>query len=144
MNSQTTKNKVFYVVGILSILAAMAVHFYLTRTHFALKYGTEITSSLCNINDKLNCDAVSLSPYASLWDIPVAIFGLFSNFALLIVWIVFPASNSERALRHSLYISTFILAASVVMGGISLFFMKTYCLFCMFLYLLSILTFICV
>lgn len=131
-------------IAVVCALVSIALHLYLTRQHYGLKYG-EATASICNINEKLNCDAVAASSYSSFMGIPVAVWGLMTNGAylfLLFITLLGWTSQPERTGRYTLWASSLILLGSFVMGAISATSMSVFCIFCIALYVLSLITFI--
>lgn len=132
------QNKKLNFILLFTALAIFS-HFYLTLHFNGLKYGT-LTDSLCNISSGFSCDTTSASPYAHIFDIPIAIFGLVVNL-ILFGWILFARTNwaddRDLLLRYSYYLSIPIALVSITMGGISLFILDSLCPFCMATYLFS-------
>jgi protein-disulfide isomerase/uncharacterized membrane protein len=141
----TAQKKILILLAIVFTLVAIGFHLYLNKHHIDLKLGVGSTSSVCNVSEKLNCDTAASSPYAELFGVPMALLGALTN-GLLLVFLLLTrynlTENSDRAERFTFYISSFILATSVVMGGISLLILKSACPFCMGTYLMSLLTWI--
>jgi protein-disulfide isomerase len=134
------KSKHLWLAAVMAVLA-LFVHGYLYAQHLALQAG-EVTKSLCDINEKFSCTAVSASKYAEILNVPVALWGLMANLAFLILILVLLFSDEDKkpAARRNLLITALaIFAGSVVMGSISVFLMAQFCLFCMTAYVLSIL-----
>ena len=132
------------IIALLSSLVSAGIHFYLTTLHLKLKFGIA-TDSVCNIDSKFNCDAVSVSNYSTLLSIPIATWGFSTHVVLSMIFIITLiglSENIQRIYRSAFILSLFILTSSVIMGAISTFFLGTYCLFCIALYILSILTFV--
>lgn len=132
------------LISVVCALVSIALHLYLTRQHYGLKYG-EATASICNISEKLNCDAVAASSYSSFLGMPVAVWGLMTNGAylfLLIVTMLGWTSQPDRTARYTLWASGLILLGSFVMGAISVTAMSVFCVFCIALYVLSLIGFI--
>jgi protein-disulfide isomerase/uncharacterized membrane protein len=120
---------------------ALVVQGYLFLQHLALQSG-EYTKSLCDINEKFDCSAVSASKYAVVLGVPVALWGFMANVAFLILLVVYWLSDSEKktAARRNVWIAALgIFLGSVVMGSISLFLLSKFCLFCIMAYVLSLL-----
>lgn len=135
------KKKNYLYLALFSTLIAIGLHFYLTQQHYGLKFGTQSGPSVCNLSATFNCDAVALSNYSSLLGIPMALYGFTANLVLFLfigVAALRFSSEPEKIGRYSFYFSLFILAMSVVMGVISLTALKTYCLFCIGTYVMSI------
>ena len=53
----------------LSILA----HLNLTQHYYPLKFGYASGQSICNLNSKFDCDAVSASAYSAFAGIPLSV-----------------------------------------------------------------------
>lgn len=144
----TEKSKWLFRMAIVSTLAGIAVHIYLTNHHYNFKYGQIAKESLCNINETLNCDRTISSPYSEVLGIPLSIFGGLINFALLclLMGFLFPvvSPKTQKKLKEPLKIlSLGIFLTSLIMGAISLFILKTLCPFCTLAYFLSLITFLC-
>lgn len=124
----------------LSILA----HLDLTRHYYPLKFGYASGQSVCNLNAKFDCDAVSASAYSAFAGIPLSAWGLAFNAVLfmmiLLAWLEW-SDHPERLRRWTVLLSGLSLGASVVMGSIALTMMNNYCLFCIALYVLSAIVF---
>ncbi len=81
MKNSISKNKLL-LLPLLTTFIAMGVHLYLTQHYYALKFGTGEAGSMCNINEVLNCDAVTASEYSAFLGVPIALWGLFTNLVL--------------------------------------------------------------
>lgn len=134
-----------WLLALLSTLAAVGLHSYLSFKFYALRYGALGHSSVCNFNELWNCDAVSASSYSQFLGIPMAVWGLATNFilALLLIgcrlgWV----ENEERGQRYTCWLAALVFFASVVMGTISATLLKSLCLFCVISYGLSLVTFL--
>ena len=141
----TAQKKILVLLALLFTVTAIGVHLYLNKHHIDLKLGIASADSVCNVNEKLNCDAAASSPFAELFGIPMAMLGAFTN-GLLLIFILLSrynlTSNSDRTERYTFYISSFIFLVSVIMGGISFFIVHVGCPFCIATYVLSILNWI--
>ena len=142
------KSKWLFRVAVISTVVSIAIHVYLTNHHYNFKYGQIVEESLCNINEKLNCDRTISSPYSEFLGIPISIFGGLINFALLclLIGFLFPivSPGIQKALKEPVKIlSLGIFLVSLIMGGISLFVLKTLCPFCAITYFLSFVSFLC-
>ncbi|MEY4615508.1 MAG: hypothetical protein RJB66_468 [Pseudomonadota bacterium] len=139
-----TSSTLNMTLALITSLAALAVHFYLTKHFHELHLGLSSGSAACNINKTFNCDAVSASNFSSLGGIPIALWGLTTQIVLLILTLTFVlglSSKKDLVGRCAAYLSAFIAVASIVMGAISLAFLQAYCLFCLFAYALSFVNF---
>jgi len=141
----TAQKKILILLAMFFTLVAIGFHLYLNKHHIDLKLGIGSTTSVCNVSEKLNCDTAAASPYAELFGIPMALLGALTS-GLLLVFLLISRYNlsadSDRTERITFYLASYILAVSVVMGGISLFILKSACPFCMGTYLMSLLTWI--
>ena len=102
--------------------------------------------SFCNINATFNCDAIALSKYSTLLGVPNAALGMVF-YALLTVgaiWTYFLLQDGEdeKAAKASglVQLTAFVaLFPTVGLGMLSSFELHTYCLMCLFSYLINIL-----
>ncbi len=120
--------------------ATLATHFYLALHYFELNLGLSSGSAICNINSTFNCDTVAASKYSSIAGVPMALWGLTTQLILFIWTLIFGFGLSkDEALigRFSFYLSLFVASTSIVMGTISLIYLKSFCVFCMIAYVLS-------
>jgi protein-disulfide isomerase/uncharacterized membrane protein len=102
--------------------------------------GTGYTS-FCNVNSSINCDLVLNSPFAKLFGVPIAWLALGANLALAATFQAAARSEGARArLAVQLACAGAIGAAafSAYMAFVSLVFLKTICLMCTGLYVVSI------
>lgn len=143
MKNTASKNK-FLVLSLFSTLIAVGVHTYLTQHYYALKFGAIEGSAFCNVNEVLNCDAVTASKFSSFLNIPVALWGAVTNLILLYFLAVTRLNlvqDRAKTSRYALLISGVTLFASLVMGSISMT-MNNLCIFCITAYALSFVGFI--
>jgi protein-disulfide isomerase/uncharacterized membrane protein len=132
-----------WFAAFISALVAVGLHSYLAFKFYALRFGALGQSSICNLNETWNCDAVSASSYAQFLGNPMAVWGLATNliFALVLLfarmgWF----EDEERGQRYSAWLACLIFLSSVVMGTISLTQLKSLCLFCVIAYALSLIS----
>ncbi len=117
---------------------SLGIHAYLTFQHYSLKKSGG--SSFCSLNNTFDCDAVSLSSYATLFNIPVALLGFIAHLFfifLILSYFVSSLPDPHKYLRLGFLTSSLIAFASIIMGSLSFLFMSIYCLLCITLYLLS-------
>ncbi len=124
---------------LVSLLVTVGLFVYLTLHHYAVKLGIS-ADGICSINEKLNCDAAATSSFSELFGTPVAVLGGTFHF-LLFGFILFLKFDwlektvySQTTLRALLAIAAIV---SVVMGLISIIYVKVYCPFCMATYVMS-------
>jgi protein-disulfide isomerase/uncharacterized membrane protein len=144
MNTKHFRSAVFLCFS--TLILAIAAHIYLAQVHYEIKFSSPgAAHTVCNVNETFNCAATSASQYAELigTEIPMAVLGAFASLGLLVLlayYLLF--LNSEKKLRYYpnlLIYSAGIAATSLVMAFFSSAILHTYCLVCMFTYLLSFL-----
>jgi protein-disulfide isomerase/uncharacterized membrane protein len=111
-----------------------------TWVHHEVTHASTGFSSFCNISATVNCDTVVTSPYGTLLGFPVSIWALVF-YALLLV-VTFRVTSSDAARRDRARADAFALAVagsffSAYLAGISAFVLKTVCVLCAGLYVVS-------
>ena len=142
--ASTPKRAFLWAAGLSTALAVLN-HGYLLREHYQLHFGESSGQGLCNVSETFNCAAVSASSYAQFLGVPMALWGLLVNLALLglIAWTPFVDDVKRAAHRRNLLtLSGAVALASIVMGAISSFVIQRYCPMCILAYVLSFVTFI--
>lgn len=137
------KTKPLWINLLLSVIA-LFLHGYLTQKFFDLQNGTSSGQSLCNLSATWNCDAVSTSSYAKFAGFPIALWALMTHIIYVIAQTVVLSRQNAKDFwaQMTVWLTLLIVAGSVVMGLISLTQLKTFCIFCLSAYILSILNFI--
>jgi uncharacterized membrane protein/protein-disulfide isomerase len=95
-------------------------------------------SSPCDINATFGCSNAYLSPYGSLYGIPVALFGVvwFLFVVILLAWAGRERSPSRENVPAYLFVlSTIGLAVVLYLGYAAFFVLREVCLFCLITYL---------
>lgn len=134
-----------FAICLISTLAAIGTHIYLTQNHYDTKFGQLKDGGICNINESVNCTRTTLSIYSEVFGIPVSIFGglVSLGFLLLLLAYRFPflGTSVQQKLNGSLrLISLGIFAVSVVMAILSYGVLQTVCPGCSLAYALSLIT----
>ena len=130
-------------LSILTILASIATHTYLTLHYYKVKLGLASANSLCNINEVFDCNAVSASSYSAFLNIPLSLWGGTAHLLLLGLLLMLAlrlVDEVTRVQRYIFWLTLAIAATSIVMATISVSLLSTYCLFCITSYKLSFLT----
>lgn len=127
-------------INLLFSLIALFLHGYLTQKFFDLQNGTSSGQSLCNLSATWNCDAVSSSRFAKFGGYPIALWALVTHIIYVMAQFIVLMRQSAKDFwaQITVWMTLIIVAASVVMGLISLTQLKTFCLFCLMAYVLSI------
>lgn len=122
---------------------AIAVHGYLLKSHYDLRYGEVTGQLLCDISAKFSCSAASASSWSELLGVPIALWGMLANLAYLAFagWDLITEESERPGNRTSLFaVSGALVVASVVMAVVSIAFLDTICPFCFGTYALSLIT----
>lgn len=124
-----------------SLLVSTGLFVYLTSHHYAIKMGL-VENSLCTISASLNCDAAASSAFSEVAGIPVAILGGVFSFLLFGLVLFLKFDWIERSVFALTTVRFMLLTAaitSVLMGFISVFYIKVACPFCVGTYVFSFL-----
>ena len=137
--------KYFFIILVCAGISS-GLHLYLSFRTQAVLAGKAESSSICHINDQLNCDTALASEYSQIAGLHLSDMGFATN--LIIALLAFMLLNSlrEQAPRILLALTAFSTAsasASLVMLMLSLFALKVFCPFCLILYLLSFVILAC-
>ncbi|WP_374033164.1 vitamin K epoxide reductase family protein [Bdellovibrio bacteriovorus] len=144
MKNTVSKSK-FLLFAMIATLIGVGVHTYLTLHYYDIKFGLSAGDSMCNINEVLNCDAVTASRFSAFLGVPIALWGVMTNLVLLYFLGVSRfnlVQDPDRTSRYALLLSGVTVLASVVMAVISVTAMSNLCIFCITTYVLSIIGFI--
>lgn len=111
------------------------VHHRVTSSHGAY-------TSFCNVNATINCDTVVTSPYGMLLRIPVSVWAI--GFYMVLFGLVLRAGGSSSAERDRARADAFAWTVagslfSAYLATISIVVLKTICLLCAGLYVVSLL-----
>ena len=136
----TLRQKLLLAFGILG-LAASSMSSYV---HYRLLTDPSYTS-FCDVSSTLNCTQAYLSPYGTLWGVPVALAGVL--YFVLILFLIGVDLRGKQAARESatgyiFLLSTIGLAAVLYLAWASYFQLHTVCLFCATTYVSVIAIFI--
>jgi len=98
----------------------------------------EVTAG--NLNDTINCDTVVTSPYGVLLGVPVSVWavGFYASLLLLTLRVALSdATRRDRARADAFALAVAGALFSAYLAGISAFVLKTVCLLCAGLYVVS-------
>lgn len=126
------KNKKEILLIILSF-AGLALSFLLLVVDLNNMHG--IANKFCIMSDYVNCDKVASSAFAHVGPIPVSVIGMFFYF-----FVIFFAIFTKNPPAFFKTLSWFFLLASVFslfLMGVSFFYIKSLCIFCMGTYLVN-------
>lgn len=109
----------------------MGVSFYLAYSHYQVFIDIGY-QSFCAISKAINCDTVSQSKYAVVFNVPVAVWGIWGYGFLLAVLLISVDIKNNRIHNTSLLfvIALVYSVSSLCLGIISSVFIQAYCLMC--------------
>ena len=124
------------VIGLLGLAAAVS----LSVSHYRL-FTDPAYSSFCAISKSINCDTVSQSPYAVLWGVPVAVWGVLAylSFLLLLLLSRGPSAQHQRVWTLLFSMALGFSGYSLALAAISTFVIGSYCILCIALYAVNLL-----
>src|SRR3990172_11724698 len=108
------------LISIVSLIG-FGIMVYLTYIHFAE------ASSVCDINEKLSCDAVTTSIYSEIFGIPISIMGL-GYFGLTFLLSIF--QRTKAFYQTIFYLTVFVLIPSYYFTALEAFVIKAFCILC--------------
>ena len=116
---------------VILVLALVGLAFAGASTWVHYKLLTDATYiSPCDVNATFNCSQVYLSPYGSVWGVPVAIGGMFW-FALVAAMAAFGRTGKGEATGSYIFVLSIVAMAAVLYLGHASYTMKTACILCM-------------
>ncbi len=95
--------------------------------------------SFCAIDRTVNCDIVAKSPYAVLFGVPLATWGIFGYAIAAVLSLWGAIKRSRLAAGCGLYLGIAFVASSAVLGAISAFLITAVCILCIATYGVNIL-----
>jgi protein-disulfide isomerase/uncharacterized membrane protein len=117
------------------VLAAIS-----TWVHHEISHASAGYTSFCNVSDTVNCDTVVTSPYGMLLRVPVSVWAI-GFYALLLALTVRVAATGpprrDRARADALALAVAGSLFSAYLAGISAFVLRTLCVLCAGLYVVS-------
>ena len=127
--------KVYYLPLLLLALVGILNALYLWYAHYQ-NYTDPTYASFCAISRAINCDTVAQSPWAVIFGLPVAVWGL-AGYLLSTLLLVALRQPSPRALPlwSVMVASSAVYAlAAVFFGYISVSKIQSYCILCLLTY----------
>ena len=117
------------IKAVVLILAAVSFFGFLDAGYLAVKHYTQ-TPIVCSIFE--GCDKVTSSPYAVVFDVPVALLGLIFYLAIFFssLKIVGAPTSDTKAVNFVFVLSTTAFLASLYFIYLQLFVIKAVCFYC--------------
>ncbi|OGQ08518.1 MAG: hypothetical protein A3G32_09535 [Deltaproteobacteria bacterium RIFCSPLOWO2_12_FULL_40_28] len=126
------------------ILTGFIVSAILLWQHYRTTYLDFQGQSFCSINEWVDCDVVTASPYSKIGLIPIAfldiLFFVFIGFHLIRALV--KSNTSAASMSLCCYLSFFGVLASLLMAYFSFFKVGALCILCVALYVIHFLLFI--
>lgn len=132
--------KILPVLLILSLAGLILSGILLSQHYNRLSTGA-VGDSFCNINEKIDCDAVNTSPYAHIGNVPVSGLGFLYYLTLFFIFLkaVSRPSPKTGGLLFAFLLSIPGLLYSVYLAYISFFVIQILCILCLGMYAVNIL-----
>jgi uncharacterized membrane protein/protein-disulfide isomerase len=129
----------FWTVAVVCLLG-LAAALSLSVSHYRL-FTDPAYKSFCAISKSVNCDTVSQSPYAVLWGIPVAVWGIlgYLSFFLLLLLSLGRSAHHQRVWTLLFGMAFGFSGYSLALAAISTYVIGSYCLLCIALYAVNLL-----
>ncbi len=129
------------LAGILLCVAGAVISGVISNVHAKIDALGDGYTSFCNVNDSVNCDRVLSSPYAKVFGIPVAWFALLA-YAATGAMLLLARQAEGRVQARWMALSGIAIAGSLAfstyMAAVSFFVLKTVCLLCTGLYIVTL------
>jgi uncharacterized membrane protein/protein-disulfide isomerase len=125
----------YFVPVILITLIGLFDSIYLAISHYR-NYADIGYQSFCALSRAINCDTVSQSPYSIFLDVPIPIWGIMGYaFSLVLILFSWPvAAARKRVWSFLLVVSLSFCIYSIILAGISMFLIHSYCIMCILSY----------
>ena len=137
-NSQRTPIRLS-VITALSLFGALGAG-YLSKVYYDIHSGTAGFRSFCNLNKQFNCDAVAASPYAEVFrGLPLS--SIVSGWMIALFFVSLAARSSSWR-KDAIRVGTVLSGISILISIVYLFIMtvlvKTLCIVCLSLDVVTI------
>ncbi|OGI00328.1 MAG: hypothetical protein A2Y25_01720 [Candidatus Melainabacteria bacterium GWF2_37_15] len=125
----------------------LVISIELCVVYFNVNFTQDSSPSFCSINEVIDCDAVSETPYSRFLGVPLSVWGLgFYTFILFILLFSFHKFDLFKEFKHPksyvFALSTLSVIVSIIMAFISSFVIQKICILCHALYLVNLLLFL--
>ncbi len=130
--------KVLFVLIILLAAGGLSLSLTLSHLHYELLSGNPLKFQFC----QKGCDAVNVSSYSELFEIPIACYGAVLYGLILLAALLAAAFFKEQPVRSFFLaliflFSLFSFSASLALAGISFFKLSSFCHLCGLTYLIN-------
>jgi uncharacterized membrane protein len=135
------KKKRYFTIIYLISLIGLIICVYLTYLHLGILSGTFTEKSFCDVSDLINCEAVSVSPYAEIGGIPISLIGGIVYIIIISLSIFGISMKNEFALdsmKQIFLISLLSICFDIYLVIVSIFILKSICLLCVLTYIINL------
>jgi len=117
----------------------LLISIYLSISHYRV-YTDIGYQSFCALSKSINCDTVSQSPYAILWNLPVAVWGVCGYGFYLILTLLSALARGEhrRVWTLCLAVALIFSTLSLIFAAVSAFQIGSYCILCVATYAVNL------
>lgn len=114
--------------------AGLLLSVWLTAIKLRLTFDPGYRSS-CNWSSAFDCDAVQASRFATVLDVPIAVFG-FATYAFLAIWLLLSLRSRDRDARLTVLLAVALAACgySAYLAYVTIFVIGAMCIYCTALY----------
>ncbi len=139
-NTSCNQRNINIIIILLSVVG-LASSIYLTYLHQQIFTGKLEDFGFCGISRSISCEAVSASPYSTIFGVPLSWLGTL----LYLFWIALaaiaafkPENNARISNGLILLTSAAAVVANIYLGQLMFFTLETLCLLCLLTYALNI------
>lgn len=139
----SSSKKAFWWLSFLFVLLGIGISVYLTQQHYAVLKTGFTGKTFCNINPYLNCDIVLSSRYSKVATLPLAGLGLVFYLYLLgsLIGGRMAPDSAPSIYGLPFLMLLFAVALSLFLAYVSLYQLRSFCIFCSALYLVNLVLF---
>ncbi|MDD2943372.1 MAG: vitamin K epoxide reductase family protein [bacterium] len=127
------------------LIVGVVLSVVLIQHYAVLKTGFQLGPSECNFSQSFNCDDIARSSFAAIAGVPLGSFALafyLSFLSLLFIGSGLAGKEDNKDADVGLFFSTLAMLISIVLAGISIFVIRSTCIYCAGLYLVNIVLFL--
>lgn len=137
----TAYSRRYYIPLIVGIVLSVV----LIQHYAVLKTGFQLGPSECNFSQSFNCDDIARSPFAAIGHVPLASFALAFYLSFLSLLLVVTGCAGDKAKDEAdvgLFFSALAVLFSLLLAGISIFVVRSTCIYCAGLYAVNFVLFL--
>ena len=136
----------FYLTASVLLMLMAVLSSYLLYTHYVQPAQSSLLFQICSVKGVFDCSAVNTTPYTSLLGVPLGGWGIFFSilqFFLMLLMLLPESASLRRLVLHFILLGAFAgFLAVFPLILISHFLIKAFCLFCILVWIVTILYFL--